>query len=197
MFRGQGGPVVERSHRRKGLQQETLCASVRARRPRQQRKDAQSREAPGFANALGSGFMVLGLLARLRTRSVSRKFLLVILLLLLTPGSAVAQDADADGVPDGIDNCVYSANPLQEDFAGLYGPPGDGIGDACQCGDVNSDGAIDLLDAATYERGLAGLLPIDLDQDKCSVIGNRLDCDPNDRQTLRETIVGSGAGIQP
>ena len=152
---------------------------------------------PGFAAALGSGCMILGLLARPRRRSASRTFLLVILLLLLAPGAAVAQDADADGVLDGVDNCVHSANPLQEDFAGLYGPPGDGIGDACQCGDVNSDGAVDLLDAATYERGLAGLLPIDLDEGKCSVIGNRLDCDPNDRQTLRETIVGSGAGIQP
>ena len=151
---------------------------------------------PGFSYAVAAGIMFLGLTSRTRRRFVSRG-LVTATVFILAPGFASAQDTDADGVLDSVDNCVYTANPLQEDFAGLYGPPGDGIGDACQCGDVNDDGSVDLLDAATYQRGLAGLLPLALDEDKCSVVGNRLDCDPNDQQTLRDAIVGNGAGIQP
>jgi lysophospholipase L1-like esterase len=101
-----------------------------------------------------------------------------------------AQDADLDGVPDVSDNCVYVPNPLQEDAGGLFGPPPDGIGDVCQCGDLNDDGIVDVLDAAIYERDLAGLLPEAADGNKCSVIGGRLDCEPNDRFALRETLVG-------
>jgi lysophospholipase L1-like esterase len=109
--------------------------------------------------------------------------------------AANAQDADSDGVPDATDNCVHVANPGQEDVGGLFGPPPDGIGDVCQCGDVNGDGLIDLLDAATYQRGLANALPAALDRDKCSVIGGRLDCEPNDRQALREALVGIPPGV--
>jgi len=98
-------------------------------------------------------------------------------------------------VPDASDNCVHTANAGQEDVGGLFGPPADGIGDACQCGDVNDDGKVDLLDAATYQRGLANVLPLALDETKCSVIGGRLDCEPNDRQALREAIVGLAPGV--
>ena len=119
----------------------------------------------------------------------------VLIGLVALPLRAVAQDADADGVPDTTDNCVYVANPGQEDVGGLFGPPADGIGDVCQCGDVNDDGRIDLLDAATYQRAMANVLPVALGEDKCSVIGGRLDCEPNDRQALREALVGIAPGI--
>jgi lysophospholipase L1-like esterase len=127
----------------------------------------------------------------------SSSLVAVALLALALPTTALAQDVDADGVPDVSDNCVHIANPGQEDVGGLFGPPGDGIGDVCQCGDVTGDGSVDLLDAATYQRAMEDALPLALDEDTCSVIGGRLDCDPNDRQTLREAIVQTGPGIAP
>ena len=42
-----------------------------------------------------------------------------------TPTAAPPPDADADGVPDGQDNCPYASNPSQADA------DADGIGDAC------------------------------------------------------------------
>jgi len=53
------------------------------------------------------------------------------------------QDFDGDGVPDDKDNCPYRSNRLQLDRGSLLtlGDP-DGIGDACQCGDVDGDGAV-------------------------------------------------------
>lgn len=66
-----------------------------------------------------------------------------------------ALDSDGDGVPDGIDNCPTAANPLQEDQGGVgSGSPGDGIGDACQCGDVSGDGRVTVADAVLMTRSL-------------------------------------------
>jgi hypothetical protein len=52
-------------------------------------------------------------------------------------------DSDGDGVPDQIDNCVTTANPLQEDS------DSDGIGDACCCigltGNIDGDPS-DIVD---------------------------------------------------
>jgi hypothetical protein len=73
-------------------------------------------------------------------------------------------DADCDGIPDDgaagdvpcvtgqtsscDDNCPYAANPGQQDSGGIgTGPLPDGIGDECQCGDVNGDGRLTFSDA--------------------------------------------------
>jgi thrombospondin type 3 repeat protein len=49
-------------------------------------------------------------------------------------------DRDGDGIPDGTDNCPYLANPDQRDT------DLNGRGDACECGDQNGDGRVDVRD---------------------------------------------------
>jgi lysophospholipase L1-like esterase len=39
------------------------------------------------------------------------------------------------------------------------------------------------------------VLPVALGEDKCSVIGGRLDCEPNDRQALRQGLIGLDPGV--
>ena len=148
----------------------------------QPRDEAQANRrlpAPGALAAL----LLLFLAAR-RRRAAARAILVGVATILVGGANpAAAQDADGDGVPDASDNCVHTANADQLDVGGLGGFISDGIGDACQCGDLNDDGSVDLLDAALYQRGLAGATPTALPQDKCSVIGGRVDCEPNDRRT--------------
>lgn len=74
-------------------------------------------------------------------------------------------DADCDGIlNDGFpgnvpcatgqafdcdDNCPYAPNPSQDDTAGIgAGSFPDGIGDECQCGDVNGDGRVSSVDVS-------------------------------------------------
>jgi cysteine-rich repeat protein len=67
-------------------------------------------------------------------------------------------DGDADGVPDSSDNCPFIANPSQTDSGGVgAGSPADGVGDACQCGDVSGNGSVTSADAIQITR--ANLVP--------------------------------------
>lgn len=59
-------------------------------------------------------------------------------------------DRDGDGQPDVVDNCPNVPNALQEDG------DGNGIGDACQCGDVNLDRSTNVADALDIARGEVG-----------------------------------------
>jgi hypothetical protein len=52
------------------------------------------------------------------------------------PGS----DGDGDGIPDAADLCPHAADPAQVDT------DGNGRGDACECGDQNGDGTVDVRD---------------------------------------------------
>jgi hypothetical protein len=64
-------------------------------------------------------------------------------------------DADGDLVPDAADNCAFTANPAQTDTGGVgSGSVADGIGDACQCGDVSGDGRVTIADATAIVRSL-------------------------------------------
>ena len=56
-----------------------------------------------------------------------------VLKIVAVPAATSGPDADADGVPDGLDNCPATSNPDQHD------PDHDGVGDAC---DVCSDTAV-------------------------------------------------------
>ncbi len=82
----------------------------------------------------------------------------------LTIGTDPAADADADGVANGVDNCVAVANPDQADL------DGDGQGDACDAdddGDGIDDGADNCALAANPDQA-------DLDGDG---IGDACDAD--------------------
>ncbi len=78
-------------------------------------------------------------------------------------------DADGDGVPNNVDNCPNIFNPGQEDTDAdgignvcdncptIYNPDQadanqNGIGDACDfiCGDVNKNGAVNVLDLTYF-----------------------------------------------
>jgi hypothetical protein len=85
-------------------------------------------------------------------------------------GCDPAVDSDCDGVPDDgaagnvrcatgqtvgcDDNCPYWPNPGQEDNGGISTTVPDGIGDACQCGDVSGDGRVTSADSVIIKRAL-------------------------------------------
>jgi hypothetical protein len=89
-------------------------------------------------------------------------------------------DADLDGVPDSIDNCRFRANPGQGDAGGFGASSGpDGIGDACQCGNVSGDGRVSPADVATYRQFLANPTgaPLSADaQARCVVLDTGTAC---------------------
>jgi hypothetical protein len=62
------------------------------------------------------------------------------------PVSSLCADSDGDGICDPADNCPFAPNSGQQDSGGTASEPPDGIGDACQCGDVSDDGQITLTD---------------------------------------------------
>jgi hypothetical protein len=112
-----------------------------------------------------------------------------------------AVDTDGDTIPDQDDNCQFTANIDQKDSGGVeVGSPPDGIGDACQCGDVNNDGFVTGIDAILIERAVAGLnnppgvtnLP---GYQKCDVNGSDT-CDGIDATIIQRAMIGLGPGIK-
>jgi hypothetical protein len=66
---------------------------------------------------------------------------------LLVRADPVGEDSDEDGVLDDQDNCPHVANEGQTDTND------DGMGDACQCGDVDGNGVLNTTDALLIARG--------------------------------------------
>jgi len=101
-------------------------------------------------------------------------------------------DTDEDGTPDACDNCRDFANPDQSDAGGLgIGSAADGIGDACQCGDVTADGVVTIADAVAIRRSLLDPPTAILQQPAlCDVSGDGL-C------SLEDAVVAVRAQLVP
>ena len=110
---------------------------------------------------------------------------------------AWAQDTDGDTIDDSIDNCLFAPNLLQTDSGGLSPAPPDGIGDACQCGDVgDDDGIVSIVDLVVMRRVANGSTPFFADLSKCSIVDGASDCDAADVALLRAALAGQ-AGQSP
>ena len=105
-------------------------------------------------------------------------------------------DTDLDTVGNQADNCRYEPNPPpQLDTGGIGATVSDGVGDACQCGDVDDDGSVLQSDVDTLRAFFAGtgVLPAAA---KCNVAGPAdggvSDCDQVDAVVTWRTLA-----IQP
>jgi len=102
-------------------------------------------------------------------------------------------DTDSDGVMDYADNCPATANADQSDRGGVDTNVADGIGDACQCGDISGDGKITNTDSVLIKRHLLGL-PSNFQADFCDVNGDG-QCSNTDAVILKRTLLGLPPGI--
>jgi subtilisin family serine protease len=109
------------------------------------------------------------------------------------PVSSLCSDADGDAVCDADDICPFAPDPGQEDSGGVSNSPPDGIGDACQCGDVSDDGRITDVDfsqiRAFIVSGRTTPPTAEFVADKCDV-GDNQQCDNVDFARVRAAIVG-------
>jgi hypothetical protein len=108
-------------------------------------------------------------------------------------------DVDADLVANASDNCPTAWNPDQSDTGGIGAASApDGVGDACQCGDVDFDFRTTSLDVGLYRLhlaaspgaafGPAALL-------RCDVAGAGAACDILDVTVLRRALASLAPGI--
>jgi hypothetical protein len=113
-----------------------------------------------------------------------------------------AGDPDCDGIVAG-DNCPDEYNPGQLDSGGLNTAVADGIGDACQCGDVSGNGIIQLNDATIIKRAILTLPPGLTAPLLCNVAGPTdpsggalpTDCALNDATVVKRAILTLPPGI--
>jgi len=99
-------------------------------------------------------------------------------------------DADGDGAPDETDNCPIVANPDQLDRGGIGASSGpDGIGDACQCGDVNGNGRVTASDATIVARSLLSPPGATLDRPELCHVGGSAGCTLADAAIIRRALL--------
>jgi hypothetical protein len=117
----------------------------------------------------------------------------------------VVPDTDTDGVVDLFDNCPTAANTAQTNFGGVAtamdvrGVTRDGLGDACQCGDVTNDGRVTQADAVALRNALAAVPPLASVETlpgfaKCNV-GDTDGCSDEDAVRIENALTGIEPGI--
>jgi sugar lactone lactonase YvrE len=98
-------------------------------------------------------------------------------------------DDDADGLRDSQDNCPFAANLDQTDTGGIGSATPDGVGNACQCGDVNDDARVTIADPDAIRAELAtpGSLASTA---RCSVTGGT-ECNVADAAVLERVLAAA------
>ncbi|MGH2901648.1 MAG: thrombospondin type 3 repeat-containing protein, partial [Solirubrobacteraceae bacterium] len=98
-------------------------------------------------------------------------------------------DLDLDGIPDTTDNCPFEANPGQADGGGVVG-----VGDACECGDLGTNGQVGDDDVTSLRNWLARAPVAVPALQRCSVRGG-IECDVADFATLQRARLGLQPGV--
>ncbi|MCP4002850.1 MAG: LamG domain-containing protein [bacterium] len=110
-------------------------------------------------------------------------------------------DFDGDGADDPNDNCRFRSNAPFADSGGVGSPSlPDGIGDACQCGDLTDEGIVATTDVASLRAHLADPVGTPLSpaaEEKCSVIAQASPCNILDVAVLIRALLGSGPPLAP
>jgi hypothetical protein len=107
-----------------------------------------------------------------------------------------ADDNDGDDIGAETDNCVHTPNPSQADQGKVKDTVADGIGDACQCGEGNGDGAVFPADVRALQEVLAGIRADTGPKNRCSVAGT-IECDILDAVIVGQVTAPSGADQLP
>jgi len=123
---------------------------------------------------------------------------------LYPEGCDPSVDSDCDGIPDDgaagnlpcatgqslncDDNCPYWPNPGQEDSGGINVAAPDGIGNACQCGDVSGDGRVNGGDAIVLYRALMGTPPVPMARPELCDVGSTVGCNAGDFIILKRAL---------
>src|SRR5262249_20509782 len=102
--------------------------------------------------------------------------------ILGTPGEFTTNDLDADGLVSG-DKCPNAYDPSNADTGGIgASSAADGIGNACQCGDLTGDGVVTMDDAlAVFWWNPPPRM------DLCDVTGDGK-CDENDYSAISAAV---------
>lgn len=108
-------------------------------------------------------------------------------------------DGDADGTGDVCDNCRYEPNASQQDAGGIGAASApDGIGDACQCGDVSGNGRVTSADATLITRSLLVPPTATLTRPALCDVGGSAGCSTADATIVtRSLLVPATASVSP
>ena len=100
-------------------------------------------------------------------------------------------DPDGDGFLSPCDSCDYINDISQADRGGVgAGTPGNGIGDACECGEITNDGRVDAADVTLLRQRLANIGPAltPAQLARCAVIGNSATCNVRTVVAMRRAV---------
>jgi len=110
--------------------------------------------------------------------------------LAASAGVLAGPDVDADGVANAADNCPFVANAGQQDTGGLgAASPPNGVGDACECGDVTGDGFVTLVDSVSISRALLVPPTATLAQPALCDVGGSPGCTVADAVLVRRALL--------